>query len=346
MGRRGDLVLALAVTLGGGCNFAWPAPFETDRGVYSEFLAFAEVEQQLPTLAAHTTELYLAIRPSDVGTGALESVLLGARRNGVPVRAWLLLDDADGYWPGEHNLAAFDDHVRTFWDWSESLKLEVEWILVDMEPSLEVSNMLAGALESGDLASAVPVLLANRDRAKFDASREAWIDAVDDWHDQGIRVAVVGLPYLLDDFGDDDPDIQDMFDSPLDGPDWDEVGFLVYQNLYGTADARLGAPLVFDYARTARDRYGDRAAIALGTVGDIGKNTSSIGYSERAALEADLDAARGADIAKLHVFGLDGMQQRGGTDEWIADLAIEGSTPTVTDAVVQARAMVSTLDGN
>jgi hypothetical protein len=271
-------------------------------------------------------------------------VLLGARRNGVPVRAWLLLDDADGYWPGEHNLAAFDEHVRTFWAWSEGLQLEVDWIVVYMEPSLEVSNMLAGALESGDLSSAIPVLLANRDRASFDASRAAWIDAVDEWHDLGIRVAALGLPYLLDDFGDDDPDIQDMFDSPLDGPDWDEVGYLVYQNLYGTADARLGAPLVHDYARTAAERHGDRAAVALGTVGDVGKNTSSVGYRDRAALEADLDAAKGAGIDKFHVFGIDGMRVEGGVEPWIGDLEIDASTPVTTDAVIDARAMVAILD--
>lgn len=328
-----------------GCGIGLPDAFVTDRGVYSEFLEFAEVERLLPTLAAQETELYLAIRPADLETGALESVLLGARRNGVPVRAWLLLDDADGYWPGEHNVAAFDEHVRAFWSWNRRLHLGVDWILVDMEPSLAVSNQLAGALESGDLSAAIPVLLANRDREAFDAAKLAWIDAVDGWHDEGMQVAAVGLPYVLDDFGDEDPDIQDMFDSPIDGVEWDEIGFLVYQNLYGTADARLGAPLVFDYAATTAARWGDRAAIALGTVGDIGKNTSSVGYAERDALEADLDAAAAAGVAKFHLFGLDGMEQRGGTAKWISKLEIAATAAPATDAVIDARAMVALLDG-
>jgi hypothetical protein len=337
--------VALFAALAAACSIDFPAPFPTDRGVYSEFLDYEDVEQRLATLATHRTELYLAIRPDDVESGALESVLLAARRHGVPVRAWLLLDDADGYWPGEHNLAAFDAHVRAFWRWNRRAHLGVEWVLVDMEPSLAISNQLAEALASGDLSAAIPVLLANRDGAAFARAQTDWRAAVDAWHDEGMLVAAVGLPYVLDDFGDDDADIQDMFDSPIDGADWDEIGFLVYQNLYGMPDARLGAPLVFDYARTTALRYGARGAIALGTIGSVGKNTDSIGYEDRDALEADLDAAASAGVKKFHLFSLDGMEREGGVGEWIGGLAITPAAPPASDAVAAARAMVALLDG-
>lgn len=343
-GRVAQRVALFAVS-SCACAIDFPSAFETDRGVYSEFLAYEDVEQRLPTLATHRTELYLAIRPEDVESGALESVLLSARRHGVPVRAWLLLDDGDGYWPGEHNLDAFDAHVRAFWKWNRRAHLGVEWVLVDMEPSLAISDELADALDSGDISTASPVLLANRDAEAFAHSQAQWKAAVDAWHDEGMLVACVGLPFVLDDFGDDDADIQDMFDSPIDGADWDELGFLVYQNLYGTPQARLGAPLVFDYAGTIAERWGARGSIALGTIGSVGKNTDSIGYTDRAALEADLDAAAAAGLAKFHLFSLDGMEREGGVGEWIGELAIEPMTPPSDDAVAQARAMVALLDG-
>lgn len=345
--RAGQLAqrAALFAALSPACSNGLPPVFETDRGVYSERLDYEAVEQRLATLETHRTELYLAIGPDDVETGALESVLLAARRHGVPVRAWLLLDDDDGHWPGEHNLAAFDAHVRAFWRWNREAHLGVEWILVDLEPALAISNQLAAALDGGDISAALPVLLANRDAAAFAEARTEWIAAVDGWHDEGMLVAAVGLPYVLDDFGDADADIQDMFDSPIDGPEWDELGFLVYQNLYGTADARLGAPLVFDYARTVAERWGQRGAIALGTIGDVGKNTASIGYDDRGALEADLAAAAAAGLTNFQLFSLDGMEREGGVGEWIGNLDITPATPAEDPRVTDARAMAALLDG-
>jgi hypothetical protein len=324
--------IALFAVLACGCAIDFPGAFETDRGVYSELLEYEDVEQRLPTLATHRTELYLAIGPDDVESGALESVLLAARRHGVPVRAWLLLDESDGYWPGEHNLAAFDAHVRAFWKWNRRAHLGVEWIVVDMA---------AGALESGELSAALPMLLANRDAEAFAQSQAAWKAAVDAWHDDGMLVACVGLPYVLDDFGDDDADIQDMFDAPIDGVDWDELAFRVQQNLYGMPQARLGASLVFDYARTIAERWGERGSVALGP---IGNSTASLGYEDRTALEADLDAAAAAGLASFQLLSLDGMEREGGVGEWIGGLAIEPMMPPTDDAVAQARAMVELLD--
>jgi hypothetical protein len=334
--------VAIAAPL--ACGHPFPTPFETDRGVYSEFLAFAEVEVEMPTLAAHETELYLAIAPHDIGTGGLESVLLAARRHGVPVRAWLLLPDDDGYWPGEHNLSAFREHVDEFWRWNRKNSLGVERILVDMEPPLEVSNELAAAIEAGRLADAIPILLENRDAEAFAAAQVEWADAVDEWHAAGMMVDAVALPHLLDDYGDDDLDIHDMFDSPIDGIDWDELGFLVYQNLYGMPDARLGPDLIRSYGRSAVERHGERASVALGTIGDVGKNTSSIGYADVDSLRADVAAAAAAGVTRVHLFSLDGMREEGGSAVWLDDLELTPSDVEPTDAVQQARDAVAVLD--
>ncbi|HET6584839.1 MAG TPA: hypothetical protein VFG69_15380 [Nannocystaceae bacterium] len=341
--RRVARFVAIAATI--SCGYPFPTPYEADRGVYSEFLAFADVEIEMPTLAAHETELYLAITPDDIGTGALESVLSAARREGVPVRAWLLLADADGYWPSEQNLAAFREHVDEFWRWNRRNDLGVTRILVDMEPPLDVSNELAAAIESGQLADAIPVLLANRDAEAFAAAQADWADAVDEWHEAGMLVDAVALPHVLDDYGDDDLDIHDMFDSPIDGVEWDELGFLVYQNLYGMPDARLGPDLVQSYGRTARERHGAITSVALGTIGDIGKNTSSIGYADVESLRADVGAAAAAGLERVQLFSLDGMREQGGSALWLDDLELAPIEVEPTQAVQQARAAVAALDG-
>lgn len=330
--RAGQLAqrAALFAALSSACSNGLPPVFETDRGVYSERLDYEAVEQRLATLETHRTELYLAIGPDDVETGALESVLLAARRHGVPVRAWLRLDDG---WPGEHDLEAFDAHVRAFWRWNRQAQLGVEWILVDMQGERPTAE---------ELAASLPTLRGNRDPAAFEAARGEWAAAVDAWHDEGMSVAAVGLPYVLDDFVDGDADLQDMLDAPIDGIDWDEVGFQVYQELYGSADARLGAPLVVDYARTIAEHWGERGSIALGTIG--GADAASSGYRDRAALEADLGAAAGAGLTRFQLSSLDGMERDGGVGEWIGGLAIEPATIPTSDTVTDVRAMIARLD--
>ncbi len=334
-------VIALASV---GCGHPFPTPFESDRAVYAEFLRYDEVEVELDALERSQTELIVAIQPHDVGTGALESLLLAARRHGVPVRAWLLLDDALGYWPNENNLEDFRAHVDAFWRWNERGALGVERIVVDMEPPLDDSTQLAMAIESGQLADAIPVLVDNQDPESFAAAQADWAAAVDEWHDDGMLVDVVALPHLLDDFGDEDLDLQDMFESPIDGIEWDEVGFLVYQNLYGTADARLGPDLVRSYSSTAVERYGERAAVGLGTIGDIGKNTSSVGYADAEALHLDASAAATAGIGRVHVFSLDGALDNGGSAAWLDGLALVPGEIEPNPAVQQARDTIAALD--
>jgi hypothetical protein len=261
------------------------------------------------------------------------------------VRAWLLVADEDGYWPGEDNLDAFADHVDEFWAWNRDVRLGVASIVVDMEPPLEQSTMLAEAVEAGRLQDVVPVLLANEDPAEHEAARAAWAAAVDEWHERGMQIALVTLPYLLDDYGDDDAQLQDMFECPIDGIAWDETAFMVYQNLWVAEDGgRLGAPLVHSYAATARERFGERAAIALGTVGSTGKNTSSVGYAEPAAMRDDVAAAHAAGVADIALFSIDGMREEGGLPRWLGELPVDPLAPSPSEEVDDARALVRVLD--
>jgi hypothetical protein len=327
-----------------GCGHPFPETFETDRAVHSESLSYEDVEIELPTLETHETELVLAIAPHDIGTGGLESVLLAARRHGVPVRAWLVLDDSFGYWPGERNLGEFREHVDEFWSWNVRAKLGVTRIVVDMAPPLTDSVRLATAFEQDRLADAIPVLVDNRDADAFAAAQADWADAVDDWHDDGMLVDVVALPHVLDDFADDDLELQDMFDSPIDGIDWDSIGFRVQQNLYGTGDARLGPDLVRSYAATARERYGAQATVVLGTIGDAGKTTQTSGYVDIEAMRADVSAAATAELTSVQLFSLDGMREQGGSALWLADLELTPAEIAMNPAVAQARTAIAGLD--
>ena len=348
MGAGVRLRIGIAALAVGGCEPApetFPEPFATDRGVYSEFLELPAVQAQLDALQEHELELYLAVPSRTVGSDALAQVLRQARRQSIPVRAWLLLDDADGYWPGEDNLPAFRELVDRFWTFNEEQDLGVEWITVDMEPPLSTSNQLAAALEAGKLSEVVPVLLDLQEPEEHAAASAAWREAVDQWHARGMKVGVVGLPYLLDDLADGDAELQDMFESPIVGIDWDEVGFLVYQNLYQDPEGeRFGPPLVASYAQTAVEHFGDRAAIALGGIGTVGKNTTQAGYDDSAALTADVAAAWASGAGKVHLFSLDGMVQLGAPRPWLAASSTEPLGAAEDPEVDRVRDQISVLD--
>jgi hypothetical protein len=335
------LVLALVAS---ACGYPFPEPFVADRAVYVERVDYEQVEIELPTLATHTTELILAIEPNDVGTGALESVLLAARRHGVPVRAWPLLDDSLGYWPGEGNLEPLRGHVDELRRWNDRNGLGVERIVVTMQPPIAESRMLAAALGRGDLEAATPVLLDNRDPVAFAAAQAEWAEAVDEWHERGLFVDVVAWPHVLDDGGDDDLDLQDMLDSPIDGIAWDEIGVAVWQNFYGDEDARLGPELVRSYGASARERWGDAAVVVLGSVGDANELADTVGYLEPAALRTDASAAASAGLARIQLYSLDGMRDEGGSATWLADLALEPGDVAPNDAVTAARSAIAAID--
>src|SRR5689334_4895825 len=79
--------------------------------VWSEFQTDPQVRAQLPWLAEHEIDLYLAVPEARIGDAELAALLRDAEAEGVGVRAWLLLDEADGYWPNEHNVPAMREAV-------------------------------------------------------------------------------------------------------------------------------------------------------------------------------------------------------------------------------------------
>ncbi len=71
------------------------------------------------------------------------------------------------------------------------------------------------------------------------------------------------------------------------------------------------------YARAAVERFGERAGVDLGLVGE-GVYPSGI-YGEPGELAADVGAALAAGIRRenIHVYSLDGMVDRGTPDAWV-----------------------------
>jgi hypothetical protein len=334
----GALLLGLAACGGGG-----DAP---PVGVYSEFLAYEEVDAALPELARRGTDLNVAVPSDRIDDPALADLLRAAEERRVPVRLWLVLSRDDGYWPNEGNAELFRSEVQRLLARLSADRLRADAVVYDLEPALAYSEQLEAALSS-DLAAVTELMRAHLDPAAFAAARAVFAASVEDVHAAGLRAVAVTYPQVVDDLADGDDDLQDGLDVPVEGVPWDEVAFMVYQTGFAAAvGGWIGPGLVASFAADARAHLGDRAVIALGQVGRPGIfETTGPVYEDPSVLEADIAAARFEGIGRVEVYSLDGMLELGGARRWLDATAAAPAEAAPTSQARLVRSLAEGLDG-
>jgi hypothetical protein len=326
------LAAMTALGIGPGCMLApepVPAP---DLGLWSEFLPDAQVRAALPWLASEGLGLMLAVPASRIGDESLARLVVAAAAVGVEVRAWLLLDEQDGYWPNEHNVAAMRTASLAFAAWREQAALPIDWVVFDLEMALARSRAVADAIATQGLVAGLETIKQGRDPERFAANRAKLAALVGELHLVGLKVMCVTYPMVLDDRGDGDDDIQDELDVPVYGVPWDQAAFMVYQSLiYDLSGSWHGPDIVHSYAASAAADFGERAAVALGIVGTAGIDPVAMPYPDAATLRGDQAAAVAAGVRHLSIYSLDGLLAQPDRAEWV-DRAVAPRAPEPADA--------------
>jgi hypothetical protein len=337
-------LLVLAAILSAACSEELrPASMEkVTLVVYEEFIPYRVMEQNLYRLAGRAeVGLCPAVRAEESQTEELESLLKAAAREGVPVNAWLLLPEEDGYWFNEENLAEAREQVFGFLDWIETRGIPLEWIMFDMELSIDKVR----AIEGGGLVDTViPLLEENVNPAAFQQSTADYARFVSELQQRGYRVTAAAYPFVLDDLKDGDSEIQDAWNTPVTGVGFDEIYFMVYR----TSFARLlgvtpGPDLVYQYAGEARREFGTAGIMALGIVGDVGM-VSEEGYTQPADLSVDVAAAYAGGSERVYIYSLDGMLTLENPDDWLDLSATTPKEPEPEEATGQAREIIGLMD--
>ena len=284
-----------------------PEPAATPFALWSEFIEHGEVLEQIPALEAHSISLYQNIRSEQIGDPETGAFLEQAACQGIEVRAWLTLPEEEGYWPNEKNADIFIEKALELARWIRSSGLPIEWIVVDMEPDLQLMEALIAAAEEGRWLEAAMLILGNRDPESYAASVDAYTGLVEALHEMGFKVMVVTFPLVLDDLGDGDDNVQDLLNTPVNRIPWDEVSFMVYTTIFTKF---LGIPmepyLIYSYGLDAVRHYGERAAVDLGVVG-AGGMVEGEGIKDIQELRAQVGAARAAGLERIHVYSLEGI---------------------------------------
>jgi len=287
------------------CRDVVPAPC----ALWSEFLTGPQVLAQVPLMMAHRISLYQNIKSVQVDARDPEMADLFSRAScqGLEVRAWLTLPEDQGYWPNETNVDLFAEKALELAAWIRSSGWPIEWIIVDMEPSLQLLNRLLELAEQGDFLEIVELLLGNRDPEAYAAAVAKFTDMVLRLQALGFRVMVVTFPVVLDDDRAGQTPIQDMLNTPVSGVPWDEVSFMAYTTTFTSLTGlEFGADLVYSYGRDAVEFYGDRAALDLGTIGYAGM-VSEQGITDLDTMLAQVGAAKAAGLSSIHSYSLDGI---------------------------------------
>lgn len=276
-------------------------------GLWSEFLTPDEIEAQIPVLKERGIALFQNI-PSDKIFDEDYGELLGrASCSGLEVRAWLTLPIKDGYWPNEKNAMLFSSAAIELARWIRASNWNINWIVVDMEPDFEMLNKLLASLGSFDIATAVRILAENSDDKGYKEAHEIYSGMVEELHSMGFKVMVTTFPMLLDDLADGDSTIQNLLNIPVDGIAWDQISIMAYSTIFESL-LKTDVPeyLIYSYGADAVKYYGDRAAIELGMIAQIGM-ISFEGISDPEVLKKQVGAAKAAGLKGIHAYSLDGI---------------------------------------
>jgi hypothetical protein len=313
-------------------------------GLWSEFLDPEEVIEQVPSLKRHEISLYQNIRNEDIGNEKVAALFREASCSGVEVRAWLTLPEEEGYWPNEKNVDLFQTEALRLADWIRSSGWAIDWIVVDMEPDLQMLTTLIGFFEEANFLGVLRLLFNNRDVGSYQMALDKYAAMVETLHGMGFRVMVVTIPIVLDDILDGDAMIQDVMNIPVDQVPWDEFSFMAYTTTFSRLlQTELSSSLVHSYGRDAVKAYGEKAAIDLGVIGNEGI-VEEEGMTDVEEIRAQVGAAKDAGLTRIHAYSLDGIVHMDEQNPWHEAFQAPPTPPGEEPAVSLFRGILQFLD--
>ncbi len=295
-------------------------PRET-RAAYSETREFVMVEQSLGDLDTHGIELVQAFRPEDLRSPALRSLILASGARQIPFRAWITLPHEQGYWINESNLDPTGEAVDALLAWVAEEDLPVGWVTFDLEPAFDYSNQIREATQQAAATSSpdqlIELLASHVDPNGYEVARAKLQGIVERIHRAGLRAHAVTNPPVLDDLADGDTDLQDAFDTPVQGIDWDEVTFMVYRSSFADLGTAVTPELFYSYGLDAVAGFGGRAGLDFGII-ESKPDGSDHGYTDPALMRQDVAQAKAAGILHLNLYSFERARVRGNVDAWLS----------------------------
>jgi len=304
-----------------------------------------QLEANFDMATEHNLEVTIGLHKGEVDFDILKTFLISAASHNVKINIWPLLEMDEGYFPNVRNVDTF----KLWWDEIVQFildnQLTVNALVIDLEPPIQVLLDIQGMFASGDIGGVKGFLVDRYNKEVYETGKQVFIDILADAHEKGFAVHASTLFLILDDFADEDDDIQRGFDCPIDGLDWDRLSFQLYRSAFsdylgGGSDSEdaLTSHIVYDYGKTAIERYPDIAALDLGIIG-------AENYSPE-KLQEDIQASYGAGFSKsdLNIYALHIMLRQDNPLSWMNIETLEATTPEEDLNTTLMRSFIQALD--
>lgn len=337
-----------------GCGTDDPEPISHPERitVWAEFMEVGDIDAWFAFAGTAALSVNVAVKEDLHDRDFLRAVCRAAEDNGLALRLWPLLSQADGYWANQQNVEPFIAYVETLRGWAARDCPRLEGFVVDLEMpydrALELEDMFAQGGSVGDLLS---FLLLGIDEDLFETARLRFADLVHDLGDRGYLVSASTLPMIVDDAEDGDETIAKALWTPVRDIGYDKISFQVYRTHYDAvwgqaiADGPVTFPsgLITSYASSILTHFGDQGAIDLGVVGSAGVSDLP-GMTDAAQLQGDIAAALAAGIppGRIQVFSLDGLLEMDDRATWMT-LPDPAAAP-VDASTLEIRELFNSLD--
>jgi len=250
--------------------------------------------------------------------------------SGVPLTAWLVLGEREGYWLTADNVALVGERYRQVRDWLRGAGIAVQAVGLDLEPPHDDARAI---VEQGRAAMR-RMLGARRSKEELERAGQACAALVAEIRGDGYRVEAYQFPVMLDERRAGSTLLQRTL-GVIDVAADREV-LMLYESLLPPL---FGEPLI--------DTYGPEAqAIALGVTGGGVAFLRQIVEGRRLTLERLLLGLRRARryTPHLYVFSLEGCVEAGYFDALCdADLCAPAAPAVLAGAGVALRGALRLL---
>ena len=283
-------------------------------GVWAEFVTDEELSAALVSLQSHAPRLHWVLPQTRLLDDRYASLSREACDLGLEVFVWPVLEKTAGYWCGTENASRFVELATEVLAWRASPGgVAFHGISFDLEPHFERAESLRQTpLWRLDRWSAF--LRDGPTVGQHQRAIRLLRRAVGQLQRKGLRCHATTLPVVLD----QEPTnvaLERALGLPVSGVDWDEISLMVYQTPFAELTGFwLGSALVESYASSAVSRFGSRAGLDLGIVGDDGLGVGPGNrYPDNRTLATDIAAACDAGISsnRIRIYGLRGLMNRG-----------------------------------
>lgn len=287
--------------------------------VWCEFLPYEQLRRPevLRLLRRYNVMLCLSV-PSHRLDKDLAGAMQACADAGVPVGWWVLMPEAEGYWPSEGNVFHFEAQLARVREFADRRGLPFQCLAVDLElPLTQVRRFRAA-----EGWRKLPVML---DIAHQNLTPNRYAQAVSEFqrvqsllHADGIETLCAAMDLVLEDVEQVQPTCQDLFETPVLDVSWDRVSVMLYNTLMAQllgCSISQARGLQYLQCKRLKQALESRAAVSLGLTG-VGVLGDEPIYKSPQELMPDVAAARAAGIEDIALYNLEGILASSDPGAW------------------------------